>query len=378
MRRAAVPPIPTPVRRLVAHALLAAACATARGPAVPAGAAPAAALPPAVTFPPEEVKVSRLDLELEGKNDEELFALGTAAYGAGDFARAASAFARLADLFPSSRHEAAALFNAGLAYERQDEWRLGLERFRTLERKYTGPDAVEASFRVAECQYHLHELADARATLDALARRTELSAGDRVRALAQRGTVELEEGRSEEAERTLRLALGTYASASEEERLDERFAAQAQFYLGEVYREWFRALPLDPSKGDDEALRQELEQKAEMLLSAQGHYLRAIRLGNDRWAVASGFRIGELYDELRARMLDSPLPPGFDEEHAQAYRAALRAQVRVLAAKAITAYEQTLSRAARSGVDDVRFLADAQASLDRLKAALAEEARPAM
>jgi tetratricopeptide (TPR) repeat protein len=366
------------VRRLVPIALLAAACATARRPLVPVDAAPAADLPPSLAFPPEEVKVSRADLELEGKNDEELFAVGTAAYGAGDFARASAAFARLADLFPSSRHEAAALFNAGLAYERQDEWRLALERFRTLERKYTGPDAVEASFRVAECQYHLRELADARATLDALARRAELGAADRVRALAQRGIVELEDGRSEDAEKTLRLALGTYASASEDERLDERFAAQAQFYLGEVYREWFRALPLDPSKGDDAALERELERKAEMLLSAQGHYLRAIRMGNDRWAVASGFRIGELYEELRGRMLDAPLPPGLDEEHAQAYRAELRKRLRVLATKAITAYEQTLSRAARSGVDDLRFLGDAQASLERLKAALVEEARPAL
>jgi tetratricopeptide (TPR) repeat protein len=320
------------------------------------------------------VKVTRLDLELEGKNDAELFAIGTAAFGGGDYARAAAAFSRLADLFPTSRHEPAALFNAGLAYERTDEWRLALERFRTLERKYEGPDAIEASFRVAECQYHLRELGDARATLDGLASRPGLSPGDRVRALAQRGIVELEDGKAEEAEKSLRLAVSTYRAASDEERLDEHYAAQAQYYLGEVYREWFRALPLDPSKGDDAALQRDLEHKAEMLLSAQGHYLRAIRMGNDRWAVASGFRIGELYDELRSQLLDAPLPPDLDAEHADAYRAELRKRVRVLAAKAITAYEQTLSRAARSGVDDLRFLSEAQGSLARLKAALAEDA----
>jgi len=335
----------------------------------------AATTSPRLEFPPDEVRVSRLDLELEGKNDAELFAIGTAAFGGGDFARAATAFSRLADLFPSSRHEPAALFNAGLAYERIDEWRLALERFRTLERKYEGPDAIEASFRVAECQYHLRELGDARATLDRLASAPGLSQGDRVRALAQRGIVELEDGKLEDAERSLRLALSTYREASEDERLDEHYAAQAQYYLGEVYREWFRALPLDPSKGDDAALQRDLEHKAEMLLSAQGHYLRAIRMGNDRWAVASGFRIGELYDELRSHLLDAPLPPGLDEEHAEAYRAELRRRVRVLAAKAITAYEQTLARAARSGVEDLRFLSEAQGSLARLKAALAEDAK---
>jgi tetratricopeptide (TPR) repeat protein len=371
-------PVTLSPRLAAALLLLATACAAGqrREPLSPVDASPSADLPPRLEFPPEEVKVTPLDLELEGKNDEELFAVGTAAYGAGDYARSAAAFARLADLFPQSRHEAAALFNAGLAYERVEEWRLALERFRALERRYEGPDAVEAAFRVAECQYHLRDLAEARATLDGLVGRPGLSGGDRVRALAQRGIVELEAGRPEEAEKTLRLALSAYHEASEEERLDEHFAAQAQYYLGEVYREWFRTLPFDPSKGDEAALERDLEQKAEMLLSAQGHYLRAIRMGNDRWAVASGFRIGELYDELRAQLLSAPLPPGLDEEHAAAYRSELRRRVRVLATKAITAYEQTLSRATRSGVDDLRFLADAQGSLERLKAALAEDARP--
>jgi tetratricopeptide (TPR) repeat protein len=358
-------------RPLLALLLASAACATGRGAAPPA--APDTA---ELTFPPEEIHVDRAELDLVGRNDEELFAIGTAAFGAGELSRAALAFSRLADLFPSSRHEAAALFNAGLAFGRLGEWRLALERFRTLERKHEGADAVEAGFRIAECQYHLGELEEAHRTLDALARRDELAAGDRVRALAQRGIVELEEGRAEEAERSLRLALGAYHAASEDERLDDYFAAQAQFYLGEVYRGWFRALPLDPSKGDEAALRRDLEHKAEMLLSAQGHYLRAIRMGSDRWAVASGFRIGELYDELRAQLLDAPLPPDLDPEQAAAYRGELRRQVRVLAAKAITAYEQTLARAARSGVDDVRFLADAQGSLERLKRAIAEDSEP--
>ena len=368
-------------RLTAALVLLLSACATSQRtstptPLTPVDSSPTPELPPRLEFPPDEVKVTRVDLELEGKNDEELFAIGTASYGSGDYARAAAAFSRIADVFPRSRHEAAALFNAGLAYERREEWRLALERFRALERRFEGPDAIEATFKIAECQYHLRELVDARATLDRLAARNGLAPADRVRALAQRGIVELEDGKPEDAERSLRLAVSTFRAASEEERLDEHFAAQAQYYLGEVYRGWFRALPLDPSKGDDAALQHDLEQKAEMLLSAQGHYLRAIRMGDDRWAVASGYRIGELYDELRSELLDAPLPAGLDGEHAAAYRAELRRRVRVLAAKAITAYEQTLSRASRSGVDDLRFLSDAQGALQRLKAALADDAKP--
>ena len=370
--------MPCPSSRLASLVLLGVALGCATAPPRPAATGAAAASPEAapaqIAFPPEEVIVSRLDLELADKNDEELFALATAAYAAEDYARAAAAFARVVDRFPGSRHEAAALFDAGLAYQPLEEWRLALERFRALERRYEGPDALEASFKSAECLYHLRELDETHRALEAIAARPSLSSEGRIRALAQLGVIELEQARPEDAERTLRRALAAWQAVGDRERIDPYYPAQAQYYLGETYREWFRALPLDPSSGDDARLQQDLEHKSEMLLSAQGHYLRTIRMGDDRWAVAAGYRVGELYDELRTQLLDAPLPPGLDDEAARSYREQLRARVRVLAAKAVSAYELTLLRATRSGVDDLRFLADAQASLARLKAALAEDA----
>ena len=369
-------------------ALLLAGCATVRAPSAgalapcaaaglpcPAEAAPPSA-PPAgpaeLTYEPEHVEVSRLDLELVGKNDEELFAIGQAAFSAGDHARAATAFGRLADLFPASRHEATALFNAGLAHQRLEQWRLALERFRALERKYEGPDAVEATFKGAECRWHLGELEAARAALDGLARRQGLPAGERIRALTQRGVVELELGQPEAAEQSLRLAVSTWKQGSETERLDDYFPSQAQFYLGEVYRGHFLAVRLDPSKDGETRLAQDLEDKASLLLSAQGHYLRAIRMGHPDWAVAAGYRIGELYDALHAALLEAPLPAGLDAEETEAYRTELKRKVRVLVTKAIAIYEQTLAVAGRTRSENNRFVAETQASLDRMKQALRE------
>jgi tetratricopeptide (TPR) repeat protein len=318
------------------------------------------------------VTVTPSDLELAGKNDEELFAIGTAAYSAGDLPRAAAAFARLADLHPGSTHLAAALYNAGLAYARQERWRLALERFQALERGFEGPDAVEAAFRVAECRYHLGELGEARAVLDGLARREDLPPGEHVRALAQRGVVELELGRSEEAETSLRLAVSAWSQGSEAERLDDYYPSQAQFYLGEVYRAHFQAVRLDPSRDGEQALAEALERKAELLLSAQGHYLRAIRMGNPDWAVAAGYRVGELYDALHGALVEAPLPPELDEEEREAYRTELRRKVRVLVTKAITIYEQTLAVAGRGRVGDNRYVAETEAALERMKSALRE------
>jgi tetratricopeptide (TPR) repeat protein len=340
---------------------LLAGCATSR---------PATTGPAQLAYEPEHIEVTPADLALAGKNDEELFAVGQAAFAAKEFERAAAAFDRLVDLHPGSKREAVALYDGGVAHQRLEQWRLALERFRAMVRKYTGPDALEASFRIAECHYHLDELPAATEVLTGLAARTDLPSGEHIRALTQLGIVELEGGLLDDAEKHLRLAVSAWRSGSERERLDDYHPAQAQYYLGEVYRSHFLAVKLDPSEDDEQKLAQVLETKASLLLSAQGNYLRAIRMGNGDWAVASGYRIGELYDGLYAAMVEAPPPPGLDAEQAEAYRSELKRKVRVLVTKAITIYEQTLAVAGRARVEDNRFVAETQASLDRMKQAL--------
>jgi tetratricopeptide (TPR) repeat protein len=289
-----------------------------------------------------------------------------------EFERAANAFDRLVTLHPGSRRVAAALHQGGLAQERLERWELALERFRALQRRPAGPETLEAAYRIAECHYHLDELEAAAEVLAGLAARTDLPRGEQIRAFTQLGIVELEQGRLDDAERHLRLAVTAWRTGSEQERLDDYHPSQAQHYLGEVERARFLAVKLDPSQGGEQRLAQDLESKASLLLSAQDHYLRAIRMGNGDWAVASGYRIGELYEALRAALVEAPLPPGLDAEHAAAYLAELRRAVRVLVVKAITVYEQTLAAAGRTRVEDGRFLAETQASLDQMKQALRE------
>jgi tetratricopeptide (TPR) repeat protein len=325
-----------------------------------------------LAYEPQHIEVGPVDLELAGKNDEELFAIGQAALAAQAFERASTAFDRLVALHPGSRRVDAALYQGGLAEERLERWGPALERFRAMQRRPDGPETLQAAFRIAECHYHLDELAAAAEVLGRLAARTDLPSGEQIRALTQLGIVELEAGRLDDAERHLRQAVSAWRTGSEQERLDDYHPSQAQHYLGEVDRARFLAVKLDPSRGGEGRLAQDLEAKASLLLSAQGHYLRAIRMGNGDWAVASGYRIGELYDALHAALVEAPLPSGLDDAHAAAYRAELRRAVQVLVVKAITIYEQTLAVAGRTHVEDNRFLAETQASLDRMKQALRE------
>src|SRR5205085_10971609 len=123
---------------------------------------------------------------------------------------------------------------------------------------------------------------------------------------------------------------------------------------------------LDPSSMNERALADALETKAQFLLSAQGHYLRAIRKGDGEWATAAGYRIGELYEEFHDQLLHAPLPPALDEGQRAVYQEDLRKKVRNLIGKAIRIYEETLSTAQRVGAQNSYVEKTGQA-LERLR-----------
>jgi hypothetical protein len=241
----------------------------------------------------------------------------------------------------------------------------------------------ERLYREAESLYHAGRTGEARERLSALASRADLPPGERLRALTQRGVIELEEGDGPAAERTLEAALAgaepgppVGAAAAREaggaEAGEERYyRGKARFHLGEVYRRRFRAVELDPAASPPQELAARLDEKASLLLAARERYLRAVGVGEPTWAVAAGARVGELYEQLRREMLEAPLPPGLDADAAAAYHAELRERARVLVAGALEAYEDTLGLARRTGTDGP-FAVSAEEGLARMNRALAE------
>jgi len=316
------------------------------------------------------------EMDLARLNDEELFALGTNAFAAEDFEKAARCFARIADGFPQSKHHDHAVFNAGLAYERLGKFAEALERFKAQMDPAKGQgDVLDAAFRAAECYYHLDDFAPAIAILSTIAAREDVPAQAQLQARVHTGICMIENSELDAAERTLRDALNWWSARRETERLDEYFPAQAQFFLGEIYRIYFERVELDPEDGEDK-LGKALEYKCELLLSSQGHFLRAIRIGEGQWATAAGFRIGALYENLYDAMLTAKAPKDLDADQAQIYREELKKKVRVLVSKAMSIYERTLAAAERIGAENP-FVAKTRESLDRLKQILLEEPEPA-
>lgn len=314
------------------------------------------------------------DVELERLNDEELFATGTSVYAAQDYRQAARYFGRLSDFHPQSPHRRQAMYNSGLSLEKLKRWDEALARFSELAdaAKGTG-DALDASFRLAEVLYHLNRYDEAVGVLKTLAERSDLSVDKRIEARVQQGVCEVESGHLDAAEQTLRGVVSTWQSLPDRDLVDEYFPAQAQFFLGEIFRVHYLAVALD---GDEkiEQLAKNLEYKSELLLSAQGHYLRAIRMGNGYWATAAGQRIGGLYESMYDQMIHAPAPSSLSPVEQEAYRDELRKRIRVLISKAINVYEHTLQAAERIGASSP-FVLQTKESLRRMKDLLLEEAR---
>ena len=328
------------------------------------------ARPDTISMPPEEV---RADLALLRMNDEELFAAGSSAFAAGDPARAAACFERLVTAFPESPHRARARFNAGLARERMEAWDAARQHFSEIADPLGTGDALDAAFHQAEALYHLDRYPEAATLLGRIAARSDLPVARRIEAQVQQGICQVDAGDLDEGEKTLRDALASAKAAADGgEPADEYITAQGQFFLGEIYRLHSEGVTFDPDAKADE-LSRTLEYKAELLLSAQGHYLRVIKIGNGYWATAAGERIGNLYEVLHRQMIDSPTPKELNAEEAEVYRQELRRRIKILLTKAIGVYETTVATAERIGTGGP-FVDRARASLERMKQLLLAEA----
>jgi tetratricopeptide (TPR) repeat protein len=321
-------------------------------------------------MPPLEV---RADLALSKMNDEELFAAGSSAFAAGDPARAAACFERLVAAYPQSTHWRRAQFNAGLAQERLEAWDTARQHFSEIADPLGTGDALDAAFHQAEALYHLDRYPEAATLLGRIVARADLPVSRRIEAQVQQGICQVDGGDLDEGEKTLRSALTAAKEAADRgEPADEYVTAQGQFFVGEIYRLHCEGVTFDPEAKAD-ALSRTLEYKAQLLLSAQGHYLRAIKIGNGYWATAAGERIGNLYEVLYRQMMDSPTPKELNAEEAEVYRQELRRRIKILLTKAIGVYETTVATAERIGTAGP-FVDRARVSLERMKQLLLAEA----
>ena len=76
--------------------------------------------------------------------------------------------------------------------------------------------------------------------------------------------------------------------------------------------------------------------------------MRAIRRDNKDWALAAGFRTGEIYEAFYRDFMKAEVPEDLSEEEVEIYYAELREQVEPLLKRAIRVYEKNIKMGARS------------------------------
>lgn len=264
--------------------------------------------------------------------------------------RALLFYDRLISEFPRSRFSSAAAFNAGRCLEVLGQEAEALRRYQLItEGMPRSKDWADAMFRSIQVLQGQPDHPRAVEYADRLLARQALSVSDRIDALVLKGESLKALGQSFEAEKSLRAALRIFREHERDEYLDPAPAARAEFRMAEMLAERFTRAPL---RLPEERMRQDLEAKAQLLLSAQSGFLRCMRFGDPDWATAAGYRIARLYLDLHAAMDQAPVPQDLSPAEVQVYRDMLRKRLAVLLRKALKVFEMTLQLAERTRSDN--------------------------
>ncbi len=347
---------------LVAALGFAAGCAATSSQVKP----PSTARP--IQMEPMKIEVVRGEggQRIEAFDAATLFEQAGADLNAEHWAAAAAGYDRLGKDFPGSRYAVAALYNAGLALEGMKDFAGAAARYRKLVDEHGDTkDALDALFRLGGCQAEVGNWAASAETFARVLERKEISTGDRVEASARRGLAQYNMKDAVTAERTFRDALAWYRTHEAEERLDsDFFLAMCQYYMGEITHDRFRAAPLRLPEGQ---MKDDLEAKARLLLTAQAQYVDTARVRHPGWATAAGYQMATLYEEMYRAIMDAPVPPKLSGEAREVYLEELRKTIEPLLRKAIHAHELTQQVAERNGIDN-EWVRKSSEQMERLRA----------
>ena len=305
---------------------------------------------------------------------KDLFDRATELLNAQKCAEAVPLYDKVAAEFEDGGYASAALYNAGLCLQALGQFGPSAERYVKLRERYpASDDRKDASFQLAEVLVQLGRWDEIIAIADELLADEGLSSMERLEAMARRSQALLGKKQLDEAERYAKSALSFYRTRPADDRIpDDFFAAANNYVLAETYRE--RAQSMAFPQGLEEQ-KKVLVRRAELLLEAQREYFNTISLNNlDNyyWAAASGYRIGNMYDELWHAVMSAPVPPNLPAEGHEVYREELAKLIKPLIRHAIRYWELTLMFMERTGVKGA-WADKTAADLDRVRALLLEQ-----
>lgn len=352
---------------VVATSLLAggaAGCATAARPAEPRPAPLAPAEPTIVASP---VVITPRDDDPHKRFDDAWKLLH-----AGRFREAAEAFDALAKADAPLDLVAASVFDGGIAWESAGERERALDHFRDAMRRFPDGEAGHgATVRAVRALAYLERWSELSTAADALLARSDLSDLDRIEGLGAKALAIVEAGDADGAERNVSKA----RDIVEARRLGEGGKlpvelAPVWFALGEIRRVRSEKIVFVPAPA---SFGEALERRCQGLLDAQSAFTDAMRSYDPHWAAMSGYRVGQLYQQLHRDVIDVPPPKtATTTAKKQLFEGAMRLRYRVLLEKGLKMMEHTVSLGDQTG-ENSAWIARAREARADLERALASE-----
>lgn len=278
-------------------------------------------------------------------------------------------FDRLVAQFPSASIIPLAQYNRGLCLQRGQRWPDAATAMRSAAASTEPILAHDALFRLAAVGESGASPDWVLEATDALRTRSlPLTMTERVEVAARRASARLAQGNLDEAEREAHEAAGIAPTPEAIRALDDdTHSAEARVVLAEVTRRRSLAVRYTVDAPDAEAA---ITRRVQLVTHAHAQFNEAIRVGHPDWAAAAGFRIGEMYSDLHAAIVDAPTPPDWDDAQRRVYRERTAERLRPLLQGALRAWEATLTMARRTGITNNDWVRRADEAVERLRAAV--------
>ncbi len=284
---------------------------------------------------------------------------------------AAKAFDHLMRLANSREIASVSAFNAGLAHHHLGEHDIALERFRKVVKDYPEQDiALNASVHVTRMLGYLERWEAMEKAADGLLARSELPVMHQIEGHGAKALALVERGQLDASRRAIGKAQllidrnGIGRAGSPPVQL-----AQVSFAQGELLRlesEKIKLTPVPPNFGAV------LEARCQGLLDSQAAFVEAMRSRDAHWSAMSGYRVGQLYQQLHVEAMAIPAPKGVSLEKQQLFVAAMRLRYRILLEKGLKMMNATVRLGDRTGESSL-WVGRAREAKRNLEQSLADE-----
>ena len=280
--------------------------------------------------------------------------------------RAAKAYELVVDKFGKGQKAPDALFNAGVLRQALGQNDKAIQHYKDYAKRFGDrKDAPDVAFNIGVVYQDAGQEGPAYTAFADYARIYHSTGKRVVEAHTRAGLMSLKLGQLKRAKDDFVAAQNLFKRATGAEKAaGKAWAAQARYNEGElIFREYEKVtLDVPPAK-----LNKALAQKSKLLADAEKVYLSVVDFGDLKWATASTFRVGQVYDGFAESLVNASTPKGLSADQAQAYRDALDTYVVQIQSKAVEAFGAAYIKAIQAQVYD-EYTAKIRESLGRLAA----------